>query len=269
MKKYGLLMGVLCLISIISFVNAQPPQTNINLQEGLDISYPKFDAVKINEPFNLSIHVYNISNQLSLNSADCRLELYNQTGHHIINDADLTVGDDEYYYFIAKGNFSERAVYSYNIYCNDTNIGGFIDGTITVNRGGVILDTSESLIYLLLTLGVFLIFGLSLYAMLSIPYSNKTNNKGAIIKITKAKYFKLLMIGVTYAFFVWLLNILIGVSDNYAGLTLYYGFISFLFTILINLTLPVFVIIFVVALFELVRDSNIYGNIKKFGESMR
>lgn len=153
----------------------------------------------------------------------------------------------------------------YNVY--GISDAGDFQLTFTISNLGTNLTTQESIIYLILTLGVFLIFGISLYFAVAIPYGNTTNEKGAVIKVTKAKYFKLFMIGLTYSFFVWLLNILIGVSDNFANLTLYYGFISFLFTIFINLTIPIMVLILIIMGAEIIRDSNVTKTLKRFGSA--
>jgi hypothetical protein len=105
--------------------------------------------------------------------------------------------------------------------------------------------------------------------MISTPYGNETNEKGAIIKITKLKYVKLALILLTWVLFTWFLNILIGLSDNFVSLTMYYGFFGFMFDVMNRLALPLGIVIFVIAIFEIVRDANIMGNIKKFGSAYK
>jgi hypothetical protein len=134
---------------------------------------------------------------------------------------------------------------------------------------GADIETSESLIYFILAFGVLLLFILSFYFMIITPYGNDINEKGAVIKITKLKYVKLGLILFTWVLFTWFLNILIGLSNNFVSLTMYYGFFGFMFDVMNRLALPLGIVIIVIAFFEIIRDANIYENIKKFGSALR
>lgn len=129
------------------------------------------------------------------------------------------------------------------------------------------IDVGQSLLYILLTFSVLLFFCLSLYFSITIPYSNQLNNKGAVIKISKLKYIKLFCIMVSYALFVWFLNVLIGISDNFIGLGMYYGLISFLFNLFNNFAVPFSLGILVLCFFEIIKDVNIQKLINKFGST--
>lgn len=269
MKKSGLLMGVLCLL-LIGLVTAQPPfSQTTRFNEGYIIEFPQQGTLPFGENYTFGFHVYNISNGVPIDNTttSCYFHLYNNNGEHLIESEIPFMKENEWEILVLSGNFSEEAEYSYIVQCNSSILGGFNAIGFQVSNAQIEIPTSESIIYILLTLGVFLIFGLGLYFSIAIPYSNQTNEKGAVIKVTKAKYFKLFTIGLTYAFFVWLLNILIGVSNNFASLTLYYGFISFLFSIFIRLTIPIMILILVIMGAELIRDSNVTKTIKRFGQA--
>jgi len=66
----------------------------------------------------------------------------------------------------------------------------------------------------------------------------------------------------SYILFIVFLNTLIGISDNFVSLTLFVGFIGFLFQILNFLAYPFGIFIIVLSFFEVIRDANIQGNIK-------
>lgn len=138
-----------------------------------------------------------------------------------------------------------------------------------VTKTGKILETGETLIYFILAFGVFLLFGLSFYFMLAVPYGNEINEKGAVIQITKLKYVKLALILLTWVLFTWFLNILIGLSDNFVSLTMYYGFFGFIFTIMNSLALWVGLVVLVIAFFEIIRDANIQKNLALLGGALR
>lgn len=264
-------MCVFVFLISFSFVNAQPPlQVNINTDEGFNIIFPKFDVLKLNEGFDFRFHVFNISNGIAMDNetVSCYFHLYNRTGDSLYRKSDLEVNPahtNTWTLLIKGGNFSYVGDYAYLVHCNSSNLGGFASAPFIVTKTGTELTTEESLIYILLTLAVLGLFILSLYAMIVTPYSNEINGKGAVIKITKSKYVKLGLILLSYVLFVWLLNVLIGVSDNFVTLTMYYGLISFLFLTLNYLALPISIFILVLCVFEIVRDINVNRLLNKFG----
>ena len=174
----------------------------------------------------------------------------------------MTKTDKTFNYTFCETN--TIGTYNYDYYDNEGNV--YVNDFIITKTGNT-LNISESIIYVLLTLAVLGLFLLSLFATITIPYSNEINERGAVIKVTKTKYVKLGLMLLSYVLFVWLLNVLIGVSDNYLSLTMYYGFVSFLFTVLNNLALPFSIFILILMFFEIIRDANIMEAISKFGSS--
>lgn len=150
---------------------------------------------------------------------------------------------------------------------------GDLDGVITiwsynlfVTKTGTEFNISEAVTYFILAFGVLLLFMISFYFMIVTPYSNIIDGEnGAVIQLTKLKYVKLGLILLTWVLFTWFLNILIGLADNFVNLTMYYGFFGFIFDVMNRLALPLGIVIIVIALFEVIKDSNIQGNINKLG----
>lgn len=183
--------------------------------------------------------------------------------------------------FALLGNFAMTktgGTFNYS-FCN-TNITGIYfytilgDGTIATDGGnfevtqnGSILSQPESIIYILLTGAIFLFFLFSLYVTIITPYSNKSNNKGEIIQITKLKYIKLSLIPITYVLFIWFLNSLIGLSYNFLKVTLFFGFVSFIFTMLNGFSYVLILLIFIMMIKEMFVDLNIMKQIEQFGSA--
>ena len=216
---------------------------------------------KIDEPFQITNYC---------NSGDCSyMNLTSITYPNgtvlYINEEMTKTGQEFNYSFISETegeyNFKTCANPNSDITCESD--------IFIITKTGKILETKESLVYFILAFGVLLLFALSFYFMISTPYGNETNEKGAVIKITKLKYVKLALILLTWVLFTWFLNILIGLSDNFVSLTMYYGFFGFMFDVMNRLALPLGIVIFVIAIFEIVRDANIMGNIKKFGSAYK
>lgn len=137
--------------------------------------------------------------------------------------------------------------------------------TFEVTKTGTKLDTGTSIVYIILTFAVFFFFLLSLYLTVRTPYSNEVNARGAVIKVTRKKYLKIGLILLSYVLFVWFLNVLIALSDNFVELTLYYGFISFLFELLTRFSIPFSLFLLVLAFVEIIRDANFNAMFKKLG----
>lgn len=93
------------------------------------------------------------------------------------------------------------------------------NGEYIITPRGDSLDTSQSLIYVILLI-INLIF-LTIFIILSIkiPYENprQTDERGreSITRITKAKYLKLLCIWITYGLYLWFVTIITGMANNY------------------------------------------------------
>ena len=134
-----------------------------------------------------------------------------------------------------------------------------------INRPGEDLTTPKAILYIFLSVFVMLLFCLSLFFTIITPYSNKVNETGEVIKISKLKYVKLGLIMLDYILLVWVLNTLIGISDSFLSLTIFFGFVSFLFNTLNNIALPFGIFIIVLSFFEIIKDANIQKQITRLG----
>jgi len=269
MKKRSafIFLAVMFLFSL-AFVSAQPFQEFGEI----NIEYSKLDTYPINQDIHFHFHTTNLTQYLSNESIDCVFSLVNSSGFPIIQEQDLYFhegSDNEWGITVLKGNFTKTEKFSYTIECNSSIQTGIVSLGFQITKTGLPLDSSESLVYFILAFGVLLLFALSFYFMISTPYGNEVNEKGAVIKITKLKYVKLALILLTWVLFTWFLNILIGLSDNFVSLTMYYGFFGFIFEIMNSLAFPLGIVVLVIAIFEIVRDANIMGNIKKFGSAYK
>jgi len=270
-KTKALIFTLFLLIFISSFVAAQPPFQQFTFeQKGLQIEFQKFEYLKQNQPFEVNIHVFNSTTGLLVtnNTAECHFHLYKENGTLAYNPK-MTFHTPHDFTTTIPSNILTQNKGSFSIHCNTSSTGGFVSGPIRFTRTGKELLTPEAILYLILALGVLLLFVLSFYFMISVPYSNKVNEKGAVIKLTRLKYVKLGFILLTWVLLTWLLNILVGLSDNFISLTMYYGFFGFVFDIMNRLALPVGIIVLITAIFEIIKDANIQKAIKKFGSAER
>ena len=94
------------------------------------------------------------------------------------------------------------------------------------------IDTGESIIYVLLTIAVFLMFLFSLWGAIGLPARNRRNELNRVISVEIMKYPKIGLMFLSYAFFTWFINILLTLSTNVVALGHYEGFFAMIFNFL-------------------------------------
>lgn len=94
------------------------------------------------------------------------------------------------------------------------------------------IDTSESIIYVVLTISVFLLFLFSVWGAIGLPARNRRNEIGRVISVEYWKYPKIGFMFLAYAFFIWFINILLTLSTNLVSISQYQGFFVMIFNIL-------------------------------------
>jgi hypothetical protein len=127
----------------------------------------------------------------------------------------------------------------------------------TINPSGETLTTSKGILYFLVTLFAFGIFLLICWLFLNINGENNKNELGEITGLNYRKYIKTALFPLVYVSFIWFFNFIIGLSNNYLGLTLYSNTLGFIFMILTKLVYPVIVLCVIIAIVLMVKDSNI------------
>lgn len=136
-----------------------------------------------------------------------------------------------------------------------------------VTPTGFILETSESILYIIILIVTFILFLAFLYPAITLPYSNKTSPDGSITRITKTKYLKLLSVWFAYGFFMWFLQTLNTISGSFIKLTYLSNFITNIFTysqwFSVGITFLILTIIFV----EIWKDIILSQTIKRYGKA--
>jgi len=264
--KIGVIFALLILFLMIG-VSAQPPsaaQTNINIDVGLQIQTQGINILQQDAEHFFQFHVYNISSGLQVDNTTtaCTFHLYNKTGisQYESNNLDFVSGSFET--TLSGNNFSELGAYSYYVHCNSTNFGGFTREVLEVTQTGTIPSVQEALIYWISFLGILLLFFLSIYFAITLPYRNTRSDDGKILSVNKLKYVKLGFVLISYALMNWILNLLLGLSD-FLSLTMYQGLFSFLFLLFTRMAWPFFVVWLIIFLLTIKDDSKIAKLLKK------
>lgn len=195
---------------------------------------------------------------------DCFITIIKPDSLVMVRNGSMTNNLNDYNYTLNSTQTDIIGTYSAFVSCSGTT-NAYTSFNYDITRSGKTSSTQESLLYMLVSFGVFVLFGLALLFSIKVPYKNPKDNEGNTIAITRTKYLKMSLVMITYGLLTWLLNILIGISNNFINLDMFFGFFGFLFTLLNNLALPLFILYMVWGLFELIRDSNRIKAIKKYG----
>lgn len=141
-------ISVLFLLLILPLVPAQgngPPfQTSADVTQGLIVEFPKLINVANTRSLELNFHVANISSGfLQISPAvSCAVTVYNQSGTPIFIDNDIPFNTDtsNFQVTVTSDNFTVNGDYSYNVNCNNSDIGGFASVPLFITTDGNFLD---------------------------------------------------------------------------------------------------------------------------------
>lgn len=208
-KVYVFLIFLLVLAS--SIVLAVKPVSQIS--EGtdvLEIRIPQAEHLKIDTAVHVNIHVFNKTSGIPIGNdsgVSCYLDLYNQTGGHLIEILELeNTQDIEWEADISAENFSTTGTYSYVIWCNTTRIGGFVSAGFDVTSTGEdeIIGNMP-----IATIGGTIIIIILYFIVLVRMFAEREFNEHGIVK----------MLFYLIAFWAILipLNILVQFLEHYAG----------------------------------------------------
>ena len=140
MKKLLIIVMMLLLIPLVSAI---PPVQIATGDETLLLSYPKFEYVKMNTEYNMSVHAYNATNGLILLNADfsCDLHIYNHSGFQVLNVEMEDYNTHKKFTYIDASAFVV-GWYSYEVHCNTTSNGGYASGLFAVTTDGLVPEDS-------------------------------------------------------------------------------------------------------------------------------
>jgi hypothetical protein len=251
----------------VNFVSAQlvgDTQTNVNPSNGLTIVYPKYDTIKLNEPFQLNIYVHNITDGTNVSSANCFLQIQNHTGHIVLSDSiNYSTASQSYSLDIGAGNFSETGQFVFYLNCNDT-VGGFADGRFDVTVSGLLMETSAAILYGFLMLIFLLINFLLFYTIGKLDLQNlRDEETGQIKQINLGKYLKITLIGISYGVILLTLNLINALALVVNQVPQFSGIIGSLFLIMLRLAWPWTIGIIIWLGFAISQDSKFSKEIKQ------
>lgn len=169
-----------------------------------------------------------------------------------------TIKEDTYFYFnLLKGNTTSIGTYKYCYKCgNSAEVAtGCIDFEVTPQ--GYELTTSQGIIYAVGGFFVFLLFLISLYFAIKLPWKNEISTDKGILYIEYKKYLKFAMSFVAYLTLMFFFFILKGMSYAFLRSNEIYGFFNITSNILLIGIAPVLIVSTVFVIFSVLTDKKI------------
>ena len=172
-----------------------------------------------------------------------------------------------YNYTLLSGNTTELGQYIVNGV-------GDLGGTNTtwnynffITPTGFTLETSDSILYVIILISTFILFLAFLYPAITLPYSNEVHSDGSITRITKAKYLKLLSYWFAYGFLMWFLQTLNAISTSFIKLSYLSNFITNIFRYSQALSVGITFLILFIIMIEVWKDIILSKAITKHGKA--
>lgn len=251
--KFLLLFFITIFLFSLNFLSSAAPvlQTQ-NILTGYQIEIPEISPLMQNQDFIANFHVFNVSNGYPIDnsSTNCSLHLYNSSGDSLFEGEVPHVETDvinEWKITLLKENFSSIGSYWYIIQCNSptTSLGGFENVGFEVTYTGKNIDTSKSIIYIVLFVVIILTFGMIMFFINKLPSSNQKDEEGKILSVTYLKYLRSPLWFMEYMLFVAILYLSSNLAFSYLYETLFAQILFVLFKISFGLA-PVIVIVWII-----------------------
>lgn len=204
-----------------------------------------------------------INNGVCSSSTVCNLTVSDPDNIILMDNAQMTRSSNGGYYNYTLNSTQTSKLGEYKVggFCKDGSVTRDLDFSFFVSINGLKLKTSESFIYLGGLLASSILFFLSLFFAIKLPWKNRVVNE-KIVGISKVKYLKLGLILLCYGLLNWNLNLLLGLS-SFLSLNIFYGFFEFLFMIMVRSSLIVFIIWAIFFIYTMKNDSKLYKMIKR------
>ncbi len=164
----------------------------------------------------------------------------------IVGNYAMTKTGSVYNFTLTSGNLTKSGEYIVNGVGDLDGVNTIWSYNFFVTGSGIKLNTSGAIAYLVLLIGVFFIFFLTLWGAIVLPIKNRRNGLDEVIDVDYLKYAKVIFMFLSYTLLVWIVNLLLTLSNSFIILSQYEGFFTMVFQILRALIWPIFVIMIVV-----------------------
>lgn len=217
-----------------------------------------------NQPANI-IHSVR-TNDAPTSTAQCNITMFNPNHVLLVQYQPMTYNSSSqtFNFTLPANQTSVIGNYCYDITCIDSGLNKTDSFCIPINPIGKGIDINETLLYGILFFLLCIICGLCIWGGYSLPVKNERNEYNEIISINWKKYLKMFCIAMAYLTFVAIIFIAWNISYGYLQLNSVGLFFQYLYSILLGLALPLFIIGILIVGISLITDIK-YDRLLKLG----
>ncbi len=179
----------------------------------------------------------------------CNVSVFSPNETVLLSGIQATISPDLSFhnFTVNSSQTSDLGEYRVGGFCKDGSVTNLVDFTFDVTKTGTELTVQRSIIFIILIIGAGLVFMFALWGAIVLPIKNPRNGIGEVIDVGFLKYAKVGLIFFSYTLFVWIINLLLTLSTNFAVVsTQFTGFFTMIFQLLLNFTWPLFMLMIVV-----------------------
>lgn len=257
-KRVNILLVAILLVFSISFISAPlPPQTNINIEVGLEIQYPPLDILEQGEDFEFQFHIFNKSDGLAVNNVttSCRFHLYNNTGFEFIDELLIMHPNLIDFQINVTGSNFTTGFYSYIVQCNASDVGGFVTVPIEVTPTGQSFDSGETLSATGIMLGVLIL------AFFFMALGFKLGSDDKLIPVS------FLIVAISIGLAIYSLFLAFAISSDMIQYGAISGTTEIVFVAVLWIIIGAFVLFMALMLIAFIKELSEVVEKKKFGDN--
>lgn len=247
-SKIILLLFIFFLIPLVSSQEVPLPEFSIRQNTNADLSFTcndEFtgDACDTTYTCNVSYILFPNNSAFVNNSAT-------------IKDGNL--------YSLNIPDTTQIGFHQYQTICSNESNGAFSPTLYyLVNPTGQQLTTPQAILYLFALILGLVIFILSLFGAIKIPWKNQKNDEGWVVKINDLKYVKLFLWFASYISIIFLTFLAWNITDGFLWFNVASRFFQAGFWILASFMFPIIVILFITSVVNFVEDKKNKEKLKR------
>lgn len=203
-------------------------------------------------------HAIRVNGAVSSNTL-ANITVKSPNGTTLINFKAMTYNSamQEHQFTIKAGNITMLGTYDYVITATDSGLNDTIPYQFDITTTGDKLSVSQGMIYIILMFFSLIVFFITLYGALAIPWKNPRDEDGQILNVSDLKYAKMFCMVFSYVLFTWLMWIGWNLSYGYLSFNVMANFFKVAYRILLAFMYPIIVLSFIVMIMRIYNDSKI------------
>ncbi len=193
---------------------------------------PNF-VFKQNTITDLKIACFNEDNEFCASSVNCNITILYPNSTSLVDNPPMTYNINYFNYTLTASNMTTLGEYTVIIVCNENTSAG-TTFTYQITKTGSIFNIPSAIIYIIVLITASGLFFLTLFASIKMPWKNPRKDDGYISHINYLKHGKIAFGFLSYLLAILIINILMGITNNFLFLNIAFVFFRTIYFILLT-----------------------------------